>query len=463
MLEDVKPADQTSCLHADAGGTTVPKGRVRPDFVPAEHYVSRDFALLERERLWLKVWQVACRAEQIPNVGDQIVYDICEQSVVVVRSAPDTIRAFYNSCPHRGRQLATETRRSREFVCPFHGWRFNLHGKCTHIPYFENWDGIMSLDEVGLTSIKCDQWGGFVFVNFDDNAEPLVTYLGEAGEKLSAFEFEKQEFRWLASVETDANWKLTLEAFMEAYHVQTTHHQLLKSFDDRTCGHTAGIHSYVTRFSESTGLGTPSTLLKQPPKLDARPIILEYFREMVFEIKSLFSERDMSAAARIMTELPETATPVETMLATLKFRQEAAEASGVGWPDITPKQIAEIGSIWNVFPNMVVLPQPTASLWYRARPFGNGEDPEKCILDFWALERYAPGYSPKPKPEYYTDWRDFKGLPSFIAQDYENLPYMQKGARTKGFKGARLNPIQERIISNYQEAILRFVNQDRDR
>jgi phenylpropionate dioxygenase-like ring-hydroxylating dioxygenase large terminal subunit len=434
--------------------------QVRVDFVPAEDYVSPTFARLEKERLWPTVWQVACRTEQLPAVGDQLVYDICDQSILVVRSSPDTIRAFYNGCPHRGRMLASGPRRTREMVCPFHGWRFNLDGKCTHIPYHENWAGEMPLDEVGLTPVRCDSWGGFVFVNLDDNCEPLLDFLGEAATRLDPFEFDKQRFRWLATVETDANWKLTLEAFMEAYHVQTTHPQLLPSFDDRTIGHTAGVHGYVTRDSKSSGLGAPSTLLKRPPPKDVRPLILEYFREMVFDVQSIFSERDMTACARIMSELPADCTPIEALIATFRFRKEAAEAAGVGWPAITPQQIAETGSIWHVFPNMVVLPQPTASLWYRARPIGNGDDPERCLLDFWALERYAPGYAPTPQNEHFTDWRDFKALPSFLAQDYDNLPYMQKGARSRGFKGARTNPVQERIISNFHAALRKHVGRE---
>lgn len=434
--------------------------KVRPDFVPAEDYASAEFARLEKERLWPKVWQVACREEQLPQVGSQFVYDICEDSILVVRSAPDSIRAFYNSCPHRGRMLATEPRRVREMVCPFHGWRFNLEGKCTHIPYFENWNGEMSLDEVGLTPVRCELWGGFVFINLDPDCGPLHDYLGPVIDKLGGYEFEKQRFRWLAAVETDANWKLTLEAFNEAYHVQTTHPQLLSTYDDRTHGHAAGIHGYLTRDSKSSGLGTPSTLLKQPPAKDVRPVILNYLREMIYDVRSIFSERDMAASARIMTELPEDVSAMDAMMATFRFRKEAAEAAGVGWPPITPQEIAANGSVWHIFPNMVVLPQPTASLWYRARPIGKGDDPERCIFEFWALERYAPGYAPTPTPEYYTDWRDFKTLPPFLVQDYMNLPHMQRGVRSRGFRGARTNPVQERIISNFHAVVRKMVGRE---
>ena len=75
--------------------------------IPKERYVSRDFFDLEMERLWPRVWQMACREEEVPRVGDFLEYVIGDQSILVTRSGTDTIRAFYNTCPHRGTRLAT--------------------------------------------------------------------------------------------------------------------------------------------------------------------------------------------------------------------------------------------------------------------------------------------------------------------------------------------------------------------
>ena len=434
--------------------------RVRPDFIPAEDYASAEFALLEKERLWPRVWQVACRAEQLPNVGDQFIYEICDESILIIRTSEDKFSAFYNACPHRGRQLVTSPRRAKQIVCPFHGWRFTLEGRCNHVPYRENWDGKLDDDEIGLSPVKCDVWGGFIFITLDPDSEPLLDFLGEAAERLDPYQFDKQRLRWAAGVDTDANWKLALEAFNEAYHVQTTHPQLLPFFDDRTEGNAAGRHGYLRRAATAGGLGAPSTILKTPPPDDVRPIVLEYMRQMVFDVRSIFSERDMAAAARIMSELPKEATAQEAVAAAMQFRKEAAIAAGVGWPDITPQQMAENGSVWHIFPNLIVLTGPSASLWYRARPIGKGEDPERCIFEFWALERYAPDYSPEVTPEHYTDWKDFANLPPFLIQDFENIPHMQKGVRSRGFRGARTNPVQEKIITNFHANVRQMVGKE---
>src|SRR5690349_3889299 len=78
---------------------------VDPAIIPIDAYTSENYARLENQRLWGRVWQAACRVEEIPNVGDFVTYDIMEESIIVVRSAADTIQAFYNVCQHRGRQL----------------------------------------------------------------------------------------------------------------------------------------------------------------------------------------------------------------------------------------------------------------------------------------------------------------------------------------------------------------------
>ncbi|MEO5599003.1 MAG: Rieske 2Fe-2S domain-containing protein, partial [Novosphingobium sp.] len=87
--------------------TVSDKPRVRDVIrVSRDNYISREFVQKEKENLWPKVWQVACREEQIPNPGDFIVYDVADESIVVVRDRDGTsVSAFFNVCPHRGRQI----------------------------------------------------------------------------------------------------------------------------------------------------------------------------------------------------------------------------------------------------------------------------------------------------------------------------------------------------------------------
>src|SRR5262245_63770879 len=111
--------------HRSTAVRPVPFAMDNPLRVPAERYYDREFFELEKERLWPRVWQMACRLEEIPEPGDFVEYEICDQSILVVRQADGSIKAFHNACRHRATQLCQGTGRLRagQIVCPFHGWR----------------------------------------------------------------------------------------------------------------------------------------------------------------------------------------------------------------------------------------------------------------------------------------------------------------------------------------------------
>src|SRR5215203_3915969 len=102
--------------------------------VPIDRYISREWHEREKERLWSRVWQFACREEHIPRVGDYTVYEIAGRSYFVMRSAPDTIKAFPNACLHRGRQLKQYDGNCSEIRCPFHGFAWHLDGSLQDVP-----------------------------------------------------------------------------------------------------------------------------------------------------------------------------------------------------------------------------------------------------------------------------------------------------------------------------------------
>ncbi len=93
------------------------------------HYTSREYHDQEVAHVWSRTWQLACREEDIPNVGDHLLYDVADLSLIVVRSSESEIKAFFNSCLHRGRRLVTEPGCKSNFRCPYHAWTWNLDGK----------------------------------------------------------------------------------------------------------------------------------------------------------------------------------------------------------------------------------------------------------------------------------------------------------------------------------------------
>src|SRR5688572_4770794 len=116
--------------------------------IPAEAYLSEDYVRAERDKLWRKVWLQVGRVEEIPEVGSYLTYSILDDSIVIVRTAPDKLKAYHNVCPHRGRRLVDTPAgannacgKKKLFICGFHGWRFNLDGENTHVPHREDWQG----------------------------------------------------------------------------------------------------------------------------------------------------------------------------------------------------------------------------------------------------------------------------------------------------------------------------------
>ena len=153
-----------------------------PGTFSAEAYISAAYARAERDKLWRKVWQQVGRVEEIPEVGSFITYDILDDSILIVRAAPDTLRAYYNVCSHRGRRLVDMPSGAMKacgkqsgFVCGFHAWRYNLEGQCIHIAEKKDWQGVLTEERTRLGEVKVDTWGGWIWINMDPNASRCAT------------------------------------------------------------------------------------------------------------------------------------------------------------------------------------------------------------------------------------------------------------------------------------------------
>lgn len=406
--------------------------RVRDDYVPKEGYISTRFAELEAEHLWPKVWQCVGRMEEIPRRGDFLTYDIVRDSIVVIRTDTDTIRAFYNSCPHRGRRLTEGSGSLAHFRCRFHGWQFDLEGRNQEVLDRKDWGDCLHDEEIRLTQVHVQTWGGFIFINMDANPEPLEKYLNPINELCRNFEFEKLRYRWYKSVRLKCNWKTVLEAFDEGYHTAQTHPQLLKFFDDYTLSKSYGRHSAFF-YPDAYPPLQPSARLKRPPPKDYRSIVIAYAEHFNDELRAMVTPRSYEAAQRLKTEVAEDATPTEVLTRWSEWTREAADKEGAGWPAVTVDEIKAVHADWHLFPNSVFLPQNVdGMLWYRARP--DGPDPERCIFDIWSLVRYAPGAEPPLEREFYDSWQANPSWGMVLTQDFRNIEEVQAGMRVRSFK-----------------------------
>ena len=224
--------------------------------IPVERYLSREFHELEKTRLWSRVWQFACREEVLTEVGDTEVYDICDTSILLVRAAPgpDGIKAYYNACLHRGRALRDERGHVDELLCAFHGFCWSLNGRLKRVP--SAWDfPQVHPARFRLPEVRVGTWGGFVFINLDPDCEPLEDFLGELPTFFERWPLEDRYTRVHVSKVLKVNWKVAQEAFMESFHVITTHPQLLPGFADANSQY--DVFGNVSRAISARGVPSP--------------------------------------------------------------------------------------------------------------------------------------------------------------------------------------------------------------
>ena len=429
----------------------------------AEAFTSAAYARAEGDRLWSKVWQHAGRVEEIPEVGDYITYDIGTDSILIVRTAPDLIKAFYNVCSHRGRQLVdvepgthSACGRKKQFVCGFHAWRYDLNGKCIFKLDEADWKGGLTDARTRLGEIKIDQWGGWIFINMDPNCMSLQDYLDPAAGILNPFELGKMRYKWRQWVVFDSNWKTAIEAFMEPYHVAGTHTQLLKhgQFYAYSAAHKMhGVSGFDERDPDMK-MKQSSTITRAGKGSDARLSTYLLQNEIYTTVNhASTTETLVNAARRLVDELPDGTAPQDVIRHWLARAKEDDAARGVIWPTITPEEMGKAGLAWSIFPNMSILHGITFALCYRTRPYG--DDPNKCIFESFAIERFPEGEAPETEWVYAAPTAEQWGM--VLAQDYSNMAAVQRGMRSRGFRGTLPNPHQERKITNFHRNLARYM------
>lgn len=417
-------------------------------------HLSEDYARAENDKLWGKVWQVACRVEEIPQVGDYVTYDIVDESIIVVRTAADKISAYYNVCQHRGRRLTEGCGHAaaNKFTCRFHGWAWNLQGENTNVLWREDYGDQLRDDHLRLKPVKVDTWGGYVFINMDPDSEPLHDYLGEAARILDPFELDKMRFRWRRWLYFPCNWKTALEAFMEGYHVLGTHPQLTKiGGAKKSWSRAYGKHAvFGVKAEGSIGGATAGA----KGSADIRKGIRDSVNELWETVNASTTQTIVNVANRLVDELPEDATPEQVGMHLMVNAMKEDAARGVIWPKLTSEQVQESGIGWNIFPNTMILHGPTFVLGYRARP--HGDNPDSCIFEVYTLDRFPEGEEPKTE-NLYTPQEDTGAWRKVLGQDFGNMQAVQQGMKSRGYSGAKLNPEQEMVVENFHRTLAEYM------
>ncbi len=402
--------------------------------IPLERYTSESFYQQEIDKVWRRTWQWACREEHIPHPGDFYVYDVADYSVVVVRGGDGKIRAFINSCPHRAMQLVDSgsAGQGKQFIrCPFHGMSWNLDGTLREIPC--RWDFPHVEDACfGLDEIRCDTWGGFVFVNLDSAAVALDDYLEVLPEHFADWRLEDRYVALHTEKVLPGNWKMCMEAFMEAYHVLATHPEGLR-FSSWANTQYDLLSPHVSRFIQ--------------PLQGGNPHYQKQFTEAEI-YQHLGYDGDVLAPGRTARQ-----QHAENL------RRSLGKQMGVDLSNV-PTSLMLDSIEYHVFPNACFFPGINIPLIYRFRPLGV----DKCIHDIMML-RPVPDSGDRPEPaevvhlgidEPYVSVESFKSnrLSYVLDQDTDNFKRQWRGIRASR-KG-------KQTLGNYQESRIRHFHRTLD-
>jgi len=410
-----------------------------PELIPAERYYNPEFFDLERKHVWPRVWQMACRLEEIPEIGDYVEYTILDTSVILVRTK-DGVKAFHNACRHRGVRLANGPGNCAKegFVCPFHGWRWNAQGENTFVFGKEIFsEELLDRAEIDLAPCRVELWGGCAFINFDDNAPPLLDCLGPVTERMDARNVGKLKMDWWCATVLPTNWKLAMEAFQEGYHVMQTHPQL-----------------HV--ISPGCEFGPDAEGFIPLPRENGREVFkrgYEFMACLSDGMGGMVHETELAALEKLReSEAPD--DPMEALGVFFMRANDEVSKDGFarGAPMFDVNKVNEEHPFANVefmFPHYFLLPSIAAMSAYRVRPL----TPETCYFEIWSLvlrpddEPYDTPSEPTVLP-YNSD-----KFPAIPRQDYSNLPLQQLGLHAGNFKYMRLSRQKEGMISNYQRLV----------
>ncbi len=411
-----------------------------PDFgltgVPRDRYLSPEFHRLEIEHVWSRTWQMACREEHLPDAGSHVVYDVGDLSLIVIRGHDGAIRAFHNSCLHRGTQLRMEDGQVDQLRCPFHGFTWELDGTMCELPCA--WDfPHVDPDANRLPQAQVDTWCGFVFVIPDLEAPSLREYLGALPDHFERFPLED---RWMSAHVAKVlacNWKVGVEAFIEAWHTFAVHPQLITTSADTITQY--DVFSRDDHWSRMiTPVGVPSEHVTRDVGDD------EILRSM------LFAGKDLS--------VPPGGT-VRGVLAD-EMRAQLAVRTGRDFTDLSDTEALD-GIEYFLFPNFFPWGGYLTPLVYLFRPWD--DDPGRCLMEVMLLDPLPVGPRPAPAAlRFLREDEPFAAAPELgflgpiLDQDTATMPRVQRGMRASQRARTTLSRYQEVRIRHFHALLSRY-------
>ena len=204
--------------------------------LPPDCYTSEEFYRREVDRIFLKVWNLVGRVDYVAKPGDYFTIELVGIPVIVMRGQDGQVRAFVNSCRHRGSKLLDGEGHCNLIRCPYHSWTYDTLGNLRGAVGMQDASGFRR-EDMGLVPIRLETWFGFIFICFDRSAAPLSDYLGDLDQYVKSYSFDSMVTVRRETFELPTNWKFYVENSMEHFHLPTVH--------EKTIGNVQAVWSWV--------------------------------------------------------------------------------------------------------------------------------------------------------------------------------------------------------------------------
>lgn len=413
-----------------------------------DRYTSSAFFDAEWEGMWTRVWLLLGRESAMAEPGSYQVEDIGPESIMMVRQADGSIRAFYNVCQHRGSRLTFAAEGSTDrFVCPYHSWSYATDGSLIAAQDPEDFPA-NPCDHIRLVEVPCDTFAGFVWVNMDPDCGSLRDYLGPLWDEWAAYEAEDWPRMTALTVRVPCNWKVLQDNFCESYHLPTVHPQLRDTHED----------GYADSTFDMSGEGHNRMVMKgaTPSRSfygDDAPL-----PEGVAQRLELWDLDPADYASR----------PFEARPALQRaMRAGGTQRGHLHYANLRDDQLTDAHH-YNLFPNCSLTFGPDGVLLQRMRP--HATDPNACVFDHWY---YAFAPAGTDVLDLQTNVRvdgleaehqifEYGEHPMGIIpdQDLAITTGQQLGVRSRGYQGAYISG-QETRIAWFHQVIDEYIAGDR--
>lgn len=398
-------------------------------------YTSKEIHDQEFDKLWTRAWLMAGMESDAAQPGEWFKFDVGHDSFIIVRGKDMELRALYNVCQHRGNRLVTEAfGRKPNFVCPYHSWMYDLTGENIRVTDEETFRPEALCGNLGLPSIRCETHGGLVFVNVDEDAPDLLTYLGGAADVISSYNLGEMNIVRDVLADAKANWKVGVHAFLESYHVHITHPGAFSAADEKYVQLDWYGHGNSRALYE---LGDASTRVQESQNISE---VQRRFMEDAGVDMENYNDGNLGVRKAIQ-----------------KVKRSPNNRFGFDYSNFTDEQLTDDWCL-SLFPNTQFSLHPEGTMLTQWWP--DPEDPARHIFRMTTLcakladGANAPWYMGVPpgtdisgrvRPPQMKVNADIEGVGPLVVEDLENLQESQHGMLSRGLKQVRFSQQEQKI------------------